>query len=173
MSNLNNSAVLERLESHVAEIRSGRNPKLQPGQPVHLTEACSVNDAVVQGDIIVTVVRAQAEKWKDGATLKTVKKLIPKGYVQIENITGPFLQLVPGQTEGARHCLESGDGITMYRPAEWLEENLDGPLLFCSKPNKILHPVHGPVFISGGMVVKIDYDRQWDLEQAKERRARD
>lgn len=172
-----NTAILDRMEAHIEKIRSKQHDDLLPGMPLYFNGSHTVNDCQVQGDVMVTVVAPVPEKWKDGDTLKVLKKYIPKGYQKVDDsnptVQGKMFQLVPGNTEGARHCIENRDGVEIFVPENWSEENLDGPLLACSKPTVITHPVHGPVHVAAGMIVKIDYDRQWDLEQQKERRARD
>lgn len=126
---------------------------IEPGQPVTLTSAASCGDAVRQGDLYLVVV----EK-------------VPEGYAKASRASK---QLVPGTTRGAKHCLDSLDGVEVYLPKEWREESLQGPCLVLTKERTVLHPVHGAVTIAAGHTILCCYQREWEKEQAKERRARD
>lgn len=61
----------------------------------------------------------------------------------VERQAWPLIQLVPGTTQGSRHCLDSLEGVTVYRLRN--ATPLDGPLLEFSEPRSILHPEHGDV----------------------------
>lgn len=126
--------------------------KVQPGQEVRFTTAATTGDTIRQGDLYLTVV-----------------EIVPKDYKEAV----PFIQLVPGQTQGAKHCLDSTQGVEMFLPEEWNEESLDGPCLILTEERKVLHPTHGHVTIPAGFTIQCSYQREFDKEQQKERRARD
>ena len=126
---------------------------IEPGQPVTLTAAACPSDAIRQGDLYLIVVDK-----------------VPEGYKKARK---PSCQLVPGNTQGSKHCLDSLAGVEMYLPQEWSEESLDGPCFILSKERMVLHPTHGTVTIASGHIVLCRYQREWDKEQAKERRNRD
>lgn len=148
---------IEKIQRHAKRIATGQDPKVQPGQPARFTEACVDGDAIWQGDLGLVIAGSKA----------------PKGYVCVSQPTDLDRQLVPGNTQGAKHCLDSLDGVTLYRPVGWNEESLDGPYLQLAEERTVLHPTHGSVTIPAGFSVQCHYQREWDREQAKERRARD
>lgn len=145
---------IERLQRHAKKIASGEHEKVKPGMEFRLTEAAAAGDGVWQGDLGLEVAAGRP----------------PKGYVKTIR---PHLKLVPGQTDGAKHCLDSTDGVEMWVPTEWTEDSLVGPFMRFSAERTITHPVHGPVVIPAGLSILCRYQREWDRELAKERRARD
>jgi hypothetical protein len=80
---------------------------------------------------------------------------------------------VPGQTQGAKHCLDGTGGVEMYLPPGWPEVTEDGPCLVLTEERTVLHPTHGAVTIPAGMTVACSYQREWDAEQRRARRAID
>lgn len=150
------TSTIERIQGHAKRIADGNHERVKPGMPAAFTEACVAGDTIRQGDLYLVVVDQ-----------------VPAGYVEVIKPKAIDKQLVPGNTEGAKHCLDALAGVKLYRPADWTEESLDGPCLVVTKARKVLHPVHGPVAIPAGMVVVCRYQREWDKEQAQERRARD
>lgn len=149
-------ATIETIERHVKLIADGGDPNVKPGQPERFTEACSAGDCIRQGDLYLTLVEA-----------------VPDGYVRITKPKAADKQLVPGNTRGARHCLDSIKGVKLYRPAEWTEASMFGPCLVLTEERIVLHPVHGSVTVLAGQTVRCDYQRVWDAEQKQQRRARD
>jgi hypothetical protein len=155
------SEVIGRLSKHVDQINAGEIEGVCPGQPTSFTAACTAGDAIAQGDLNLVITSGK----------------IPEDYVKVE-FTGQatdaqHLQLVPGNTQGAKHCLDSLDGVTMWRPAKWDMESLVGPILKLTKDRTVLHPTHGAVTMLAGTTVHCRYQREWEKEEAKERRARD
>lgn len=147
---------IELIERHAKSIARG-DETVKPGMPWSFTEAAEVGDGCWQGDLGIEIVAK-----------------VPKDYAEVKHITAADLQLVPGNTQGSRHCLLSSDGIRLFRPADWgNEESLAGPCLVCEKEATITHPTHGEVKIPSGFTVKLRYQRVWEAEQRKERRARD
>lgn len=126
-----------------------------PGQPVQFPDAASIGDTIRQGDLYLTVVEKPPPGYKKA---KAVQKTV---------------QLVPGNTQGAKHCLDSLHGVEMFLPQEGNEESLDGPCLVLTEGRKVLHPTHGEVSIPAGFTILCSYQREYDKELAKERRARD
>jgi len=150
------SSVIEKIQKHAAKIRNGEHDKIGPGVPVTMSNALVAGEGVAQGDLNIIVADS-----------------VPSGYVLIEKPKSQDKQLVPGNTVGAKHCLDSLDGVTLYRPKQWTEESLDGPCLVLTQERTVLHPTHGAVTIPAGMTVVCHYQREWDRELANERRARD
>ena len=147
---------IERLERHTQAIAAGEIEQVKPGMAASFTNACSTGDCIRQGDLYLVIVDA-----------------VPSGYVEIKKPRQADKQLVPGNTQGARHCLDALAGVKMYRPAKWDAESLDGPCLLLSKSRRVLHPTHGPVTMLAGQIVLCRYQREWSKEEAKQRRARD
>lgn len=145
--------IIEEMQQFVQKIVNNEHETVRPGQPVRFTEACTSGDRIWQGDLALTIVNK-----------------IPSNYRLQKN---PSNQLVVGNTEGAKHCLDSLDGVKLYLPKNWNEESLQGPTLVLSKERTILHPTHGHVTIPAGFIVHCTYQREYDKEQERERRARD
>jgi hypothetical protein len=124
--------------------------------PMRFSEAAMIGDCIAQGDLMIT---------KCGPK-------IPGGYELIKNPTQKDLQLVPGNTVGSHHVLESFDGVALYRQPTWNEETLDGPIVTVDREVSILHPTHATITLTPGTYSMI-YQREWDREQKKEARARD
>ncbi len=144
---------IDRIEARKQVILSGKDPKVRPGQPECFTDAATVGDCIPQGDLYLIVADEIPQNFK------------PK---QIN-------QLVPGNTQGARHCLDSLDGAEVFVPPGWSDDydELQGPFLRLSKERTIVHPTHGDVTIPAGFIVECVYQREWDAEQARERRNAD
>lgn len=143
---------IDKITRRAQRIANG-NDKIQPGQAARLSEAASVNDFARQGDLYLYVVAA-----------------VPPGYSKAAK---PLLQLVPGNTEGAKHCLDSLDGVELYLPAVWNEETLAGPCMKLSKERTVLHPTHGNISIPAGFTILCGYQREYDSELRRERRNAD
>lgn len=148
-------AAIDRIVSHAARIARGEET-VKPGQPARFTEAASKGDAIWQGDLCLEIV-ARA----------------PKGYAKVKNPAGANRQLVPGNTVGAKHCLDSLNGVTLYQPAEWPNVTELGPCLSLSEERTVLHPTHGPVTIPAGFSVLCSYQKEWDALQRQARRNAD
>lgn len=146
-------AAMSEILDYAQQIKAGELEQVRPGMPLRFTEACQDNDRIWQGDLALTVCSK-----------------CPQNYVLADK---PALQLVPGTTQGSKHCLEDLDGVTVYLPKEWNDESLVGPWLSFSKEKTIVHPTHGPVTVPAGMSVLCTYQREWDKELQKDRRARD
>lgn len=143
---------IEKISRRATKIANG-NDKIQPGQAARLSEAATVNDFARQGDLYLYVVVE-----------------IPTGYRRAEK---PSRKLVPGNTEGAKHCLDSLDGVELYLPGEWNEETLAGPCLKLAKERTVGHPVHGDISIPAGFTILCGYQREYDAELRRERRNAD
>lgn len=150
------ATAIDRVQKHARNISNGEHETVKPGQPFHVTEAASVGDGVWQGDLGLEIVAN-----------------VPDEYVRIKKPAASDKQLVPGNTQGAKHCLDSLRGVTIFRPTDWSEESIAGPCLVLTQDRTILHPTHGAVTIPAGFTVLCRYQREWDKEQAKELRARD
>lgn len=146
--------VIDQIQGHAQRIASGLE-RVSPGMPLAFTEACIAGDCIWQGDLGLVISSSYNP---------------PQGYKKAEK---PTVQLVPGNTVGAKHCLDSLDGVEIYIPKVWNEESLQGPFLRLTQERQVLHPTHGCVTIPAGFNVECVYQREWDKMQAAERRARD
>lgn len=144
---------IEKIVNHAKAISKGQIKTVMPGKPLTFSDACTVNDRIWQGDLALTI----SDK-------------VPNDY---ELTTKPSVQLVKGNNEGAKHCLDSLNGVKMYTPIGWNEESLIGPYLKLTEDRVILHPKHGNVSVKAGSEVHCTYQRELDHELARERRARD
>jgi len=147
---------IEQIQRHAEAIKNGQHDKIGPGVPLTISRALTAGEGVAQGDLMLIV----ADK-------------IPDGYERIKRPKEIDKQLVPGNTVGAKHCLDSTVGVKLYRPANWTEASMDGPCIVTTKERTVLHPTHGAVVIPADMIVVCYYQREFDAEQQRERRARD
>jgi hypothetical protein len=147
--------VIEKVLSHAQRIAAGEHEKVKPGMPFRLTTAAQPGDAVWQGDLCIEVVAK-----------------VPDGYKLSRK---PAVQLVPGTTQGARHCLDSLQGVKVYYPANWpnVEETLLGPCLVLFQERNILHPTHGAITIPAGFTILCSYQRDYDYQTRQTRRTQD
>ena len=148
---------IEAIEKHAASIRDGL-AKIQPGEPHTISDAAATGDGFAQGDLSIILVDA-----------------IPDGYKRIQTPTDKDRQLVPGNTEGSRHCLDSLDGVELYRHENWNQnyDGLMGPLFRLSKERTITHPKHGDITIPADRCVLTTYQPDYDAETRKTRRNAD
>lgn len=147
---------IEKVLNHARQIANGEHDTIRPGMPFTIPDSWQAGESVAQGDLIIEV---------------TARK--PIGYVLIEKPTEQDLQLVPGNTEGAKHCLDSFDGVQFYRHPDWNAESLDGPYFVTTEQRTITHPTHGHVHIPAGRKIRVSYQREWEAEQRRERRNQD
>jgi len=147
---------IEQIQKHAESIKNGEHDKIGPGVPLTMSPALTAGEGVAQGDLNLIV----ADK-------------VPSGYQKISKPKAIDKKLVPGNTVGAKHCLDALAGVTLYRPAVWTEESMDGPCIVTTKERTVLHPTHGAVTIPAGMTIVCHYQREYDAEQARERRAMD
>lgn len=150
------TSVIISLVQHAEKIKSGECESVKPGMPCRITEAWNVGDCAAQGDLLIVVLDK-----------------VPDSFSMVKNPKDVDRQLVPGNTIGAKHCLDSLNGVGIYRRADWGPESTDGPCLRVLSNRTITHPVHGDVLIPAGTIVGIYYQREWDRELAKERRSAD
>ena len=148
---------LGRLEAHVQRIREGLE-RVTPGMPLAFTTACTAGDRIAQGDLNLTI----------------TTRGIPADYVK-QSPTGKTFQLVPGNTMGSKHTLAAGweQVCDVYLPPNWSGESLLGPMIVTKGETKVDHPKHGDVTIPAGLTCDCTYQRAWDAEQRRERRAED
>jgi hypothetical protein len=146
---------IEEIQSFVKRVANNQEA-VKPGTPVRFTEASTVRDRIWQGDLALTVVAS-----------------VPKDYKKVEKLSEVNRQLVVGNTEGAKHCLKSLNGVDVYLPPVWNEESLKGPVLVCNSETTVLHPTHGDVTVPAGFIIECTYQREYDKELERERRARD
>lgn len=144
------------IQKHVYERKNSKDPAVRPGQPKRFTEACVPGDTIPQGDLYLMIVDQ-----------------VPVGYELVKRPKAADKQLFPGNTIGSRHCLDSLEGVLIYRPQNWNEESLLGPCLVLSQERTVLHPTHGNVTAPANTIVLCGYQPNFDYELMKERKARD
>lgn len=146
---------IDRIERHAKKFAGGKF-RVKPGQPFTFSAAAQPGDGVPQGDCNIVL-----------------RESVPKGYAKADK---PFVQLVPGNTEGSRHCLDGLAGVEMYLPPNWpvcAETELLGPVLVLAEERTILHPKHGAVTCPAGSVVEITYQPDFDFQLKEARRNAD
>ncbi len=84
--------MIETIEKRMEVVRTGGDNEVKPGQAVSFTDACTAGDAIRQGDLYLVI----GDK-------------VPEGYVKSDSV-----QLVPGNTQGSRHCLDSMQGVERW-----------------------------------------------------------
>lgn len=148
--------VIEKMEKRVAKIRANKDPKVKPGKAERFTAAACTGDCIRQGDLYLVIGDRPPKK----------------GFVLIDKPEEVHKQLVPGNTQGAKHCLDSLDGVAIYRPEKFDNESTIGPVLVLQQERVVQHPTHGHVTLCAGSIVECHYQREFDAEQ-REMRARD
>ncbi len=93
------------------------------------------------------VAASPGDCWRQGDIYITLLPSLDNIHVVVEQYFRR--QLVPGSTKGSRHCLDSLDGVTIYRLAEW--DMLAGPIIECTKQRTITHPEHGDIVLPPGI----------------------
>lgn len=145
---------IEMIEIHAENIRNGTE-KVSPGSPASFTEACVEGDAIWQGDLLLVI----------------ADNVVPEDF---STKTEPTKQLVPGDNIGAKHCLDSLTNVEIFYPNTWNEESLIGPYFRVKSGGAVVeHPVHGNVLIPAGFNIQCFYQREYDKEMERERRAKD
>jgi hypothetical protein len=131
---------------------------VHPGKDAAFTEACVPGDAIWQGDLCIQIIES-----------------IPAEYRKVEKPQEKDRQLVPEGGEGSRHKVASLNTVELYQPEGWGEDegSLLGPAIKCIANTTIEHPRHGNVSIPAGFSVGFTYQREYDEELRRERRARD
>jgi len=147
------TTVIQEIESTMCRVRAGVDPLVQPGRPESFTRGCVAGDAIRQGDLYLVIVDT-----------------VPAHFIRA---TDDSCQLVPGNTEGAKHCLDSLEGVTKWYPPNWSSESLEGPMLVLTKDRVVLHPTHGPVTLLAETTIACHYQREFDAIEMRERRALD
>lgn len=139
--------------------------RIKSDAPHRFSEAATPGDAHRQGDIYITLL--------DG---------VPDGAVADDN---PSRQLAEGNSIGSRHTLSTLDGVRMFRLPEpgirqiasldriRVHDTYEGPVLAVDRDEvTIEHPEHGDIVLPRG-VYGVTYQRVFDAEQQRERRAID
>lgn len=162
MNAIDTDNVIDAMTNYTQRVRDGLE-KVRPGMPAAFTTACVAGDAIWQGDLCIAV----------SDSTEPPKNFVPLS--EFENSKNMKLngQLVPGTNTGARHCLQENSDVEVFMPSDWSEESFTGPFLKVKNETCITHPVHGNVTIPGGFCIQLYYQREWDKEQQRERRARD
>lgn len=149
------AAIIDRITEKATAIKNNEDA-IKPGQPARISEAASIGDFVRQGDLYLIV--------SDKPPASYVKAAAKKKSVQ----------LVPGNTEGAKHCLDSLAAVDLYYPSDWPNfDSLDGPCFTTKSEVTVLHPTHGAVTVPKGFTISTRYQREIDVETRRERRNAD
>jgi len=101
--------------------------------------------------------------WRQGDVYITLLGELPNA---VELVAEPALQLVPGTTQGSRHCLDSLVGVVVHRVSD--AGPLDGPVIECKCERTVTHPEHGDVVLPPG-IYGIHYQRDLDAEEREHR----
>jgi hypothetical protein len=163
---------IERIERFVKKIADGSHDRIKPGEPYTMNGALTVGNAADQGDLIIEIVADVRE----GIEFTDQNNRRYK-YAKVAKPKASDKQLVVGNTEGAKHCLNTIAGVEMFRPTDWNAESLLGPCIRINKTITVLHPKHGNVTIEASKenprCILFSYQRNLDLETQREIRARD
>lgn len=88
---------------------------------------------------------------------------IPEGCTREKK---PSMQLAPGDTQGSRHCLESLDGVKVFRLPN--PNPLQGPIFELAAQNTITHPEHGHIVLRAGRYA-VTFQRSFAKDMALQR----
>jgi hypothetical protein len=150
-------SAIETIQEHARRIAASKDPAVMPGRPEKFTEGSTAGDIIAQGDLYLMIVDE-----------------VPAGYTRVAKPLAGDKQLVPGITQGAKHCLNRVKGVELYRPADWGKgESLLGPCFRSKNEVTVLHPTHGDVTVPAGMTVLCGYQPEFDAELRRERRNAD
>lgn len=149
---------IQEVIKHAETIANGEHDVVKPGQPFTFSEASTHGDAVWQGDFGIIIRDSGPPQDYEVRTVEDGQCLVPD----------------ESGTTGSRHCLESAAGVTAYYPKDWGPESLNGPYFKLEQGAKFTHPKHGDVAVpSCFQWVETVYQREWDEELKRERRAAD
>jgi hypothetical protein len=149
--------VIEKMVTRNEKIRLNKDAKVKPGKAERFTAAACKGDYIRQGDLYLVI----------GDSIPT------RGFQRISEQTDEHKQLVPGNTQGSKHCLDSLDGVAIYRPEKFDNESTIGPVLVLSQERVVQHPTHGHVTLLANTIVECHYQREYDAMMKRERRAQD
>lgn len=150
------TSTIDRVLKHAQKIKNGEHETIKPGMPFAIPASWVAGDAGAQGDLIVVILDD-----------------IGEGFRLVAKPTDADRQLVPGNTIGAKHCLDSLDGVALYRRSDWGTESLEGPQFRCQTDRVIDHPTHGAWTIPAGRCIGIEYARERDAILKQQRRNAD
>lgn len=95
---------------------------------------------------------------RQGDLYFTALDRVPKGAKLDEK---PSLQLAPGETQGSRHCLDSLEGVKVYRVPS--ANAIQGPVLDLTEARTVEHPEHAHVRLEPG-VYAVTHQRSYAEE---------
>jgi hypothetical protein len=147
---------IDKITHGAQQIAAGQHDRIRPGDHFTIPDSWIAGDAGAQGDLVIIIVDQ-----------------IPGTYKRVAKMRDADRQLVPGNTEGARHCLDALKGVELYRQSDWGPDSLDGPCLVINEQRVIEHPTHGHWTIPAGRMIKLEYQREHDAELQRERRNAD
>lgn len=167
------STAIEQVQKRQRTLLDG-DGKVQPGQPARFTEAATIGDTIPQGDLDLTILAYNAE-----GRFEVPMEEGPPRILEYRKLEQPTPRLVPGNSVGSSHILDSVQGIReMWVPKDWDPANanyegLDGPVLVLDAERTVEHPKHGNVTIPPSFTVGCFYQRDLMVEQQRERRNTD
>lgn len=151
--------MISELIKHQEKLENKELP-VKPGQMETLSEAATENDGARQGDLYFVV------RSTDGSFN------FPENYSEIT--PGEIdKQLVPGNTKGAKHCLEHLDGVRMALPSSFSRDESymgPGPIVLFQKENTKVHPEHGAIVFKEGFCVEFGYQKSLNQDEEEIRR---
>lgn len=119
--------------------------KIDAAQPQRFPEAASAGEYFRQGDVYIVKLDA-----------------IPTGAKAVK----AEAQLAPGESQGARHVLDSLEGVRMFRRDD--PSGLIGPVLLVEEVRTVTHPEHGHVVLPPGCY-EVRFQRELDAELREQR----
>jgi hypothetical protein len=130
MINVTAEQAMRVVKSHAERIKSDEQQRFP--------EAASAGDVFRQGDLYIWKIDEFPGDWRED--------------------TRADLQLAIGTSQGARHVLDSRDGVRIFQHPQQTE--LDGPILQLAEERVLTHPEHGDVVLPPGCY-EITYQRQF------------
>lgn len=125
-----------------------------PGTAAAFNAANVPGDCIAQGDVEFTMIAT-----------------IPSGLVRRKSGAA---SIVYGESSPT-HTIEDPSAVEFYDRADWSADSLDGPCIRVLREVRVVHSGaghHGPVTLTPACY-EITYPRVWEVEDARERRARD
>jgi hypothetical protein len=136
--------------------------RIDRSAPQQFPEAASLGDGIRQGDCyleLTEIVNGRVRVFDRDEH----GNIVGSHLADIVGVESPSLQIAVGTTQGARHCLDSLEGVTVYRLAEPTE--LDGPILLLQQERTLQHPEHGHwILPADGRVYNTGYQRMYAEE---------
>ncbi len=157
---------IQTVKDHAENLKNGKE-RVQPGDPYTISSAAQSGEGVWQGDLGIRIVDSP-----DYYGFKISK------YKKVKKLDDSHRKLVPGDTDGAKHHLDSIDGVEMWLPEDFYT-NPDietGPIIRISEPRSVVHTGsgrHGTVHLDPIHCYQFTYQQIYDQFANRTRRSRD